>query len=45
MQLQTNEAVPYVPLGQLYLARGYSARLSCILAAPLPVYWNIAKAD
>ncbi|MBM3548696.1 MAG: ABC transporter substrate-binding protein [Alphaproteobacteria bacterium] len=45
VQLRANEVVPYVPLGQLYLVRGYSAKLSGILAAPLPVYWNIAKAN
>jgi len=45
VQLRANEVVPYVPLGQLYLVRGYSAKLSGILAAPLPVYWNIAKVD
>jgi peptide/nickel transport system substrate-binding protein len=45
IQLRAHEVVPYVPLGQLYLVRGYSAKLSGILAAPLPVYWNIAKAN
>ncbi len=45
VQRRANEVVPYVPLGQLYLARGYSTKLSGILAAPLPVYWNIAKAN
>lgn len=45
VQLRANEVVPYVPLGQLYLVRGYSTKLSGIVAAPLPVYWNIAKAN
>jgi peptide/nickel transport system substrate-binding protein len=36
-------SVPYVPLGQFSLVRGYSARLQGILDAPVPVYWNIAK--
>ena len=39
------ESVPYVPLGQFSLVRGYSARLAGILDAPVPVYWNISKGN
>jgi peptide/nickel transport system substrate-binding protein len=39
------ESVPYVPLGQFSLVRGYSARLAGILDAPVPVYWNISKVN
>ncbi len=35
--------VPYVPIGMMSLVRGHSARLSGILEAAVPVYWNIAK--
>ncbi|MDB5375130.1 MAG: transporter substrate-binding protein [Belnapia sp.] len=38
-------SVPYVPLGQFSLVRGYSARLQGILDAPVPVYWNIGKGN
>jgi peptide/nickel transport system substrate-binding protein len=43
IQIQANEYVPYVPLGQFSLVRGYSAKLSGILKAAIPVYWNIQK--
>jgi peptide/nickel transport system substrate-binding protein len=43
VQLQANESVPYVPLGQFYLVRAYSDKLSGILKAAIPVYWNIRK--
>jgi peptide/nickel transport system substrate-binding protein len=45
VQLRANEVVPYVPLGQLSLVRGISAKLSDIPKAAIPVYWNIRKAD
>lgn len=38
------EVVPFVPLGEFNIVRGYSAKLRGILAAPIPVYWNISKA-
>ncbi len=41
---RATETVPYVPLGQFALVRGYSARLQGILDSPVPVYWNISKA-
>lgn len=41
---RATETVPYLPLGQFSLVRGYSARLRGILDAPVPVYWNISKA-
>ena len=40
---RATETVPYVPLGQFALVRGYSARLQGILDSPVPVYWNISK--
>lgn len=43
-QLRALETVPYVPLGQLYLVRAHSAKLTGILNAAIPVYWNIRKA-
>lgn len=42
-QRRATETVPYMPLGQFSLVRGYSARLQGILDAPVPVYWNISK--
>ena len=44
MQARALEVVPYVPLGTMSLVRGHAARLSGILEAAVPVYWNIAKA-
>jgi peptide/nickel transport system substrate-binding protein len=43
-QLRALETLPYVPLGQMYLVRAHSAKLSGILNAAIPVYWNIRKA-
>jgi peptide/nickel transport system substrate-binding protein len=45
VQLRANETVPYVPLGQLSLVRGVSSKVSGILNAAIPVYWNISKAN
>ncbi|WP_341895243.1 ABC transporter substrate-binding protein [Ferrovibrio terrae] len=45
LQLRAAEVVPYVPLGQLSLVRGISAKLSDIPNAAIPVYWNIKKAN
>lgn len=45
LQLRAAEVVPYVPLGQLSLVRGVSAKLSDIPNAAIPVYWNIKKAN
>jgi peptide/nickel transport system substrate-binding protein len=42
-QARALEVVPYVPIGMMSLVRGHSARLSGILEAAVPVYWNIAK--
>jgi peptide/nickel transport system substrate-binding protein len=42
-QARALEVVPYVPIGMMSLVRGHSARLSGILDAAVPVYWNIAK--
>lgn len=43
-QLRALETLPYIPLGQLDLVRAHSAKLSGILNAAVPVYWNIRKA-
>lgn len=43
-QLRALETLPYVPLGQLHLVRAHSTKLSGILNAAIPVYWNIRKA-
>lgn len=44
VQTRALETLPYVPLGQLNLVRAHSAKLSGILNAAIPVYWNIRKA-
>jgi peptide/nickel transport system substrate-binding protein len=44
VQARALQTLPYVPLGQLYLVRAHSARLSGALNAAVPVYWNIRKA-
>jgi peptide/nickel transport system substrate-binding protein len=43
VQARALEVVPYMPIGMMSLVRGVSARLSGILEAAVPVYWNIAK--
>jgi peptide/nickel transport system substrate-binding protein len=45
VQLRALEVVPYVPLGQFSLVRGVSTRVSGLLNAAVPVYWNIQKAE
>ncbi|MGA0572901.1 ABC transporter substrate-binding protein [Variovorax sp. VNK109] len=44
VQVRALQTLPYVPLGQLYLVRAQSAKLSGALNAAVPVYWNIRKA-
>ena len=44
VQVRALETLPYVPLGQMSLVRAHSAKLSGILNAAVPVYWNIKKA-
>ena len=44
VQVRALETLPYVPLGQMYLVRAHSAKLTGILNAAIPVYWNIRKA-
>ncbi|MET0312229.1 MAG: ABC transporter substrate-binding protein [Burkholderiaceae bacterium] len=44
VQVRALQTLPYIPLGQMYLVRGTSAKLSGILNAAVPVYWNIRKA-
>lgn len=43
MQRRAAELVPYIPVGQLALVRGLRADLAGLLAAPVPVYWNITR--
>jgi peptide/nickel transport system substrate-binding protein len=45
VQLRALEVVPYLPLGQFYLVRGVSTKVSGILDSPIPVFWNIRKTD
>lgn len=42
-QLRALEVVPYLPIGTMSLVRGHTARISGILDAAIPVYWNISK--
>lgn len=44
VQLRALVTLPYVPLGQMFLVRAHSSKLSGILNAAVPVYWNIRKA-
>jgi len=44
VQVRALQTLPYIPLGQMSLVRGHSAKLSGILNAAVPVYWNIRKA-
>jgi peptide/nickel transport system substrate-binding protein len=44
VQVRALETLPYVPLGQMSLVRAHSAKLTGILNAAVPVYWNIRKA-
>jgi len=43
-QRRAVEVVPYLPIGMMSLVRGHNTRLSGILDAAIPVYWNIGKA-
>jgi peptide/nickel transport system substrate-binding protein len=43
IQLRALETVPYVPVGQFYLVRGYRKDLSGLLSADVPVYWSIGR--
>ena len=45
IQERANETVPYVPLGTLFLVRAYSAKVSGLPKAAVPVYWNVSKAN
>jgi peptide/nickel transport system substrate-binding protein len=42
-QVRALEVVPYLPIGTMSLVRGHTARISGILDAAIPVYWNITK--
>jgi len=43
IQERAVETVPYIPVGQFWLVRGYQASLKGLLVAGLPVYWNVSK--
>jgi peptide/nickel transport system substrate-binding protein len=43
IQKRAYETVPYVPFGQYRQPVAYRANVSGVLAAGLPVYWNIEK--
>jgi peptide/nickel transport system substrate-binding protein len=43
IQKRAYETVPYVPVGQFNQPIAYRANLQGVLAAGLPVYWNIEK--
>ncbi|CAH1673195.1 MAG: hypothetical protein KF818_30645 [Chelatococcus sp.] len=43
IQLRAVETVPYVPVGQFYLVRGVRKNVDGLLAAGVPVYWNVTK--
>ncbi|MES2197294.1 MAG: ABC transporter substrate-binding protein [Pseudomonadota bacterium] len=43
VQLRALETVPYVPVGQLYLLRGYRKDLTGLLTAGVPVYWSVGR--
>lgn len=46
VQARALETVPYVPVGQFFLVRGYQRSLSdlLILNAGIPVYWGVQRA-
>ena len=43
IQQRALETVPYVPVGQFYLVRGYRKDLTGLLSAGIPVYWNVGR--
>jgi peptide/nickel transport system substrate-binding protein len=43
VQLRAIETVPYVPVGQFFLVRGYQKNLSGLLSVGLPVYWSVGR--
>jgi peptide/nickel transport system substrate-binding protein len=43
VQARALETVPYVSLGEFSLLRAYSAKLTGVMNAAIPVYWNIKK--
>jgi len=43
VQLRAIETVPYVPVGQFFLVRGYQKSLSGLLSVGLPVYWSVGR--
>jgi len=43
VQLRAIETVPYVPVGQFYLVRGYRKDLTGLLGAGIPVYWSVGR--
>lgn len=45
IQKHTLENVLYVPLGQYIMPQARSNKLTGMIASPVPVFWNIEKAD
>jgi len=43
LQRRALEVVPYWPVANLYLLRGYRSSLSGLLAPPAPAYWNVTR--
>ena len=43
IQVRAYEDVLYLPLGQIKVASAAHNRLSGVLPAPMPVFWNIEK--
>ena len=43
IQTRAYESVPYVPTGQFFQPIAYRKNVSGLVAAGMPVYWNIDK--
>ena len=43
IQTRAFESLPYVPFGQFFQPIAFRKNVTGVLAAPLPVYWNIEK--
>jgi len=43
LQMQAYESVPYVPTGQFVQPVAFRKNVTGVLAAGMPVYWNIDK--
>ena len=45
IQKHAFEVVNYIPLGQYLLPSAWSKKVTGVLYAPVPLFWNVAKAD